>query len=192
MKTILIVPVKYNSKRLKNKNILEIKGLPMFVYSINQIKNSKKINEIYVSTESKKIVNLCKKYKIKYIIRPKYLSLGEVEKQAVIVNALKQLKKKNIQPDTVISYQANSPDTKQKDLDHAIEFFNKKLYPNAPIKELISVGKDNIQNAAFRIMTYKAAFQKTLSTKIGIFFTNAVDIHSYKDYIKVKTRLEKI
>jgi len=192
MKTVLIVPVKYNSKRLKNKNILEIKGLPMFVYSINQIKNSKKINEIYVSTESKKIVNLCKKYKIKYIIRPKYLSLGEVEKQAVIVNALRQLKKKNIVPGTVISYQANSPETKQSDLDIAIEFFNKKLHPNAPIKELISVGRDNIQNAAFRIMTYKAAFQKTLSTKIGIFFTNAVDIHSYKDYIKVKNRLEKI
>ena len=109
----------------------------------------------------------------------------------MIVNALKILKKKKIKPEIVISYQANSPETRLQDLDKAINFFKKKMFPNYPIKELISLGKDNIQNAAFRIMTYKAAFQKTLSTKIGIFFTNAIDIHTKKDYIKIKKRIEK-
>ena len=77
-----------------------------------------------------------------------------------------------------------------KDIDKALTFFEKKLYPNYKIKELISVGKNNIQNAAFRIMTYDAVFQKTLSTKIGIFFTNALDIHSKKEYLKIKKKLE--
>ena len=35
-------------------------------------------------------------------------------------------------------------------------------------------------------MTYDAVFQKTLSTKIGIFFTNALDIHNKKEYLKNK------
>ena len=109
----------------------------------------------------------------------------------MIVHALKYLANKKIKPKTVISYQANSPETKLKDLDSAIDFFNNKLFPNYPVKELISVGKDNIQNAAFRIMTYQAAFQKTLSTKIGIFFTNSTDIHTIREYQKIKNKLDK-
>jgi CMP-N-acetylneuraminic acid synthetase len=191
MKTILIMPVKFKSNRLKNKNILSIKNMPMFIYSLLKVINSKKIDKFYVSTESKKIINICKKYNINFIKRPYYLSKDNTEKQEVIVHALKYLSKKKIKPKIVISYQANSPETKLKDLDNAINFFNKKLFPNYPIKELISVGKDNIQNAAFRIMTFKAAFQKTLSTKIGIFFTDSKDIHTIKEYQEIKKKLEK-
>ena len=70
-------------------------------------------------------------------------------------------------------------------------YFQIIFFPYYPIKELISVGKDNIQNAAFRIMTYKAAFQRTLSTKIGIYFTDSKDIHTYKEYIEIKNKIEK-
>jgi CMP-N-acetylneuraminic acid synthetase len=191
MSTLLIMPVKFKSSRLKYKNILPIKTLPMFVYSLFKVINSKKIDKFYISTESEKIIKICKKYNINYIKRPYYLSRDDTEKQEVIVHALKYLASKKIKPKTVISYQANSPETKLKDLDSAIDFFNNKLFPNYPVKELISVGKDNIQNAAFRIMTYRAAFQKTLSTKMGIFFTDSTDIHTIKDYQKIKKRLDK-
>lgn len=184
------MPVKFNSQRLKNKNILPIKGLPMFVYTLNRVRKSKKIDKFYVSTESSKIIEICKKYKINFIKRPFRLADSSTEKQEVIVHCLKELKKKKIKPNVVISFQANSPQTKQKDIENALKFFHKKLFPNYPIKELISVGKDNIQNAAFRIMTYRAAFQKTLSTKIGIFFTNCIDIHTHKEYINVKKLIE--
>ena len=126
MKTILIMPVKFKSNRLKNKNILSIKNMPMFVYSLLKVINSKKIDKFYVSTESKKIINICKKYNINFIKRPYYLSKDNTEKQEVIVHALKYLSKKKIKPKIVISYQANSPETKLKDLDNAINFFNKK------------------------------------------------------------------
>ena len=191
MSALLIMPVKFKSSRLKYKNILPIKTLPMFVYSLFKVINSKKIDKFYISTESEKIIKICKKYNINYIKRPYYLSRDDTEKQEVIVHALKYLASKKIKPKTVISYQANSPETKLKDLDSAIDFFNNKLFPNYPVKELISVGKDNIQNAAFRIMTYRAAFQKTLSTKMGIFFTDSTDIHTIKDYQKIKKRLDK-
>tara|TARA_B100000780_G_C20924739_1_gene368528 strand:+ start:122 stop:697 length:576 start_codon:yes stop_codon:yes gene_type:complete len=191
MSTILIMPVKFKSSRLKYKNILPIKKLPMFVYSLFKVINSKKIDKFYVSTESEKIIKICKKFNINYIKRPYYLSRDHTEKQEVIVHALKYLANKKIKPKTVISYQANSPETKLKDIDSAINFFNNTLFPDYPIKELISVGKDNIQNAAFRIMTYQAAFQRTLSTKIGIFFTNSTDVHTIKEYQKIKKRLEK-
>ena len=190
IKTILIMPVKFKSSRLKNKNILPIKGIPMFVYTMNAIKRSKKIDKFYVSTESSKIIKICKKFKIEFIRRPYYLARPDSEKQAVIVHGLKQLAKKKIKPQVVISLQANSPQTRMKDINNALNFFHKRLYPNYPIKELISVGNDNIQNAAFRIMTYKAAFQRSLSTKIGIFITNSLDIHTFNEYKKVKRSIE--
>mgnify|MGYP001498238726 CR=1 FL=1 len=191
MKTILIMPVKSHSSRLKNKNLLPIKGLPMFVYTLFKAMKSKKINSFYVSTESKKIIQICNDFKIKFIKRPKYLAGKKIEKQEVIVNALNQLKKKKITPKIVISLQANSPEVKTTQIDNALYFFEKKLHPGAPIKELITINSKNIQDAAFRIMTLKAAFQKTLSTKLGVFRTNLVDIHDKKDYLQVKKRIEK-
>lgn len=184
------MPVKFQSKRLRNKNILPIKNFPMFVYVAKKFKKVKKFSKIFVSTESKKIKDICINYGIDYIHRPKYLSNSQVEKQAVIVHAVKNLKviKKN---DIIISLQPNSPEVKISDIKKALNFFNNKLYKNALIKELICINKNNIQNPSFRILTYNAVFQKTLSTKIGVYFADYTDIHSYKDYIKIKNKIEK-
>ena len=107
------------------------------------------------------------------------------------MNALDQLKKKKIIPNIVISLQANSPELKKVHLEKALKFFIKKLHPNAPVKELITINSKNIQDAAFRIMTYKAAFQRTLSTKLGVFRTNLTDIHTKQDYLFIKKKIEK-
>ncbi len=190
-KIAVIIPVRMGSKRLRNKNILPIKDLPMFVFvAKNVIKSKHKLN-LFISSESEKIRVICKKYNLNFIKRPKKLSLDLVEKQEVIVHATKYLKNKlNYEPKIIISLQANSPEFNFKDLDNALKFFNKKLHVGKPIKELVSVNPDNIQNGAFRILTNKAVFQKTLSTKLGIFFTNYLDIHSKFDYLKVKKKIE--
>ena len=191
MKTILIMPVKKNSTRLKNKNILPIFDKPMFIFTLFEAMKCKFINKFYVSTESEEIIKICKNYEVNFIKRPKRLSKKNVEKQEVIVNALGQLKKKKIIPNVVISLQANSPELKKVHLEKAFKFFIKKLHPNAPIKELITINSNNIQDAAFRIMTYKAAFQRTLSTKLGVFRTNLTDIHTKRDYLYIKRKIEK-
>ena len=188
-KSIVIMPVRMGSKRLKNKNILLIKDLPMFVLVAKEALKSKYDLDLFVSSESDKVKKLCKLYDLNYIKRPKNLSLDHTEKQEVVVHAVKYLRKKNITPSIVISLQANSPEFKVSDLDNAIKFFKTKVYVGKPIKEVFSVNKDNIQNGAFRILTYKAVFQKTLSTKVGIFFTNYIDVHNKKDYIKVLKKL---
>ena len=190
MKTILIMPVKKNSSRLKNKNILPIQNKPMFIYTLFEAMKCNFINEFYVSTESEEIINICKNYEINFIKRPKSLAKKHTEKHEVIVNALHQLKKKKITPNVVISLQANSPELKKVQLEKAFKFFKKKLHPNAPIKELITINSRDIQDAAFRIMTYKAAFQRTLSTKLGVFRTNLTDIHTKKEYLHIKKKIE--
>tara|TARA_B100000963_G_C22469922_1_gene599633 strand:+ start:233 stop:814 length:582 start_codon:yes stop_codon:yes gene_type:complete len=188
---IIIIPARGNSKRLKNKNLLQINKRSLIEIACLEAKKSKFFGKIYVSSEDIRIQKICKKLKINFIKRPKHLSKDNVEKQEIIVHVLKTLLRKKLKISNVVSLQPNSPQFKSKDLDKAYIFFRDKLYLNAPIKELISVNHDNIQNACFRIMTLKAAFQKTLSTKIGIFFTDYIDINNKKDFLKVKKILEK-
>lgn len=190
-KIISIIPAKGYSRRLKNKNLLLIKDVPMFAFVANKLKLASFIDDVYISTESKKIKDLCKKYKLKYINRPKILSKNSTEKHEVVVHAVKYLLKKKIIPDTIISVQPNSPEIKLIDLKNALKFFYNKLYVNAPIKELICINSQNIQNPSFRILTRKAVFQKSLSTKLGVYRANYIDIHTYADYKVVKKKLEK-
>tara|TARA_A100001015_G_scaffold230919_1_gene261353 strand:- start:234 stop:818 length:585 start_codon:yes stop_codon:yes gene_type:complete len=189
-KVLIIIPARLGSKRLKNKNILPICNIPMFVLVSKEASKSKYSPIVFVSSESKKILDLCKKYKINFIKRPSYLAGDSIEKQDVIVHAYKKLKAK-YKPTVVVSLQVNTPQFNYKDLDKGIYFFKNKLYPKSPIKELISVGNNMIQNGAFRIMTPNTVCKKTLSTKVGIIFTNYIDIHNAKQYKKVKFLIEK-
>jgi CMP-N-acetylneuraminic acid synthetase len=189
-RVLIIIPARLGSKRLKHKNILPIKGLPMCVYIAREALKSKFKPEVYVSTESIKIINLCKMYKIKYIKRPNYLAKDHVEKQEAIVHAFQKLKNK-IKPKVIVSLQVNTPQLKIKDLDNAIIFFKKITFPKKPIKEVISLGKDKLQNGAFRIMTPLGVCKKTLSTNIGVYFTDYIDVHDLNDYKKAKKKIEK-
>tara|TARA_B100001013_G_C24585973_1_gene432697 strand:- start:685 stop:1272 length:588 start_codon:yes stop_codon:yes gene_type:complete len=182
---VIIIPSRLGSVRLKNKNILLIKGMPMFVYVALEALKSKYKPTVFISSESQKVKQMCLKYKLNFIQRPKRLSTKMVEKQEIIVHGSRFISKKyKFKPKIVVSLQCNSPEFNYKDFDKAMKVFNKKFLKKEK-KELISVGHDNCQNAAFRIMTYKAVFQKSLSTNVIIFFTNYTDIHTKQDYKKV-------
>jgi len=56
MKNIIaLIPARGGSKAIKNKNIIKIQKKPLIYYSINIAKKIKLINEVFVSTDSKKI-----------------------------------------------------------------------------------------------------------------------------------------
>ena len=117
--------------------------------------------------------------------------LHPLEKQDVIVHATRHIsKKEKFFPNIIISLQTNTPQVNSNDLDKAIKFF-KSIFVGKKIKEVFAIGKDNLQNGAFRIMTYKTVFQKTLSTKVGVLKTNYIDIHNKKEYLLVKRIIEK-
>ena len=52
-----------NSKRVKNKNIRKINNIELINYTFNLAKKIKLIDKIFVSTDSKKIIDLAKKKK---------------------------------------------------------------------------------------------------------------------------------
>ena len=51
------------SKGIKNKNLSKINGKPLIYYTIKEAKKSKDITNYIVSTDSRIIKNIAKKYK---------------------------------------------------------------------------------------------------------------------------------
>jgi CMP-N-acetylneuraminic acid synthetase len=135
--TIALIPAKKISRGLKNKNMRKINGKSLSEIAIMNAKKSKYIDKIYVSTDSKKISLLAKKYDVNLINRPSYLCQDHTESKKVIMHFIKNLpileKKKN---NTIVYLQPTSPLRNYKDIDKAIKNFNLKKSDS-----LISVSK---------------------------------------------------
>lgn len=173
-RVVVIIPARGGSKRLPRKNIAVVWGRPMLYWSIRACKHSKYIDEVYVSTEDKEVAELATRFGSNVINRPGTLATDHVFKQDVIVHAAESLSEPK--PDLLVSLQANSPEICASDLDAALEKLVK-----FDRSEIFSVDKNLIQNAAFRIMHYEYAFQKSISTRSGVFVTTYVDVHTAED-----------
>ena len=74
MKTVCIIPIKSNSKRVKGKNFKKINGKPLYKYLLEKVKKCK-FDEIFIDSDSLEIKKYCKKNNFNFIKRlPKLAS----------------------------------------------------------------------------------------------------------------------
>ena len=59
---LAIIPARSGSKRLPRKNILDLAGKPLIAWTIEAALESKYIDRIVVSTDSKEISSISRKY----------------------------------------------------------------------------------------------------------------------------------
>lgn len=79
MKNIAIIPARGGSKRLPNKNILNLDEIPLLVHSIKYAQvNNANIDAVYVSTNDEKIKEISLHYGAQVIDRPDTIS-GDLE-----------------------------------------------------------------------------------------------------------------
>jgi len=87
--TLSIITARVGSKRLPNKNILNLNGKMVFEYTIDY---AKKLNtDVVVSTDSQVIINYCINNGIRYINRDKSLSTDETKIEDVIYDVCLKL-----------------------------------------------------------------------------------------------------
>jgi len=124
-KTFLaIIPARGGSKRVPNKNILNLAGKSLISWSIEAAKKSKYIDDIVVSSDSDKILNIARKYSdIITIKRPDELATDIASSIDVIEHAIKYLNKNY---DYIILLQPTSPLRNEKHIDEAIELLMEK------------------------------------------------------------------
>ncbi len=122
-KIIAIILCKGNSKGVKNKNLKIFLGKPLLYWTIKSLKESNKIKEIYLSSESKKILNYAKKQKIKLIKRPKHLSQPRSQSEDSLLHAIEHIKTNF---EYIVFPQVTSPLRPKNIFDKSLKYFFKK------------------------------------------------------------------
>ena len=132
MNNLIIIPARKNSIRLKNKNILKLKNLPLIEHTINFAKKVMLNSNILVSTDSQKIRSISLKNKVLCPwLRPNYLSKSNSSTEAVILHALKWYEKRYKQVDIITLLQPTSPFRTKKSYYNCISLVKK--YPKSTI-----------------------------------------------------------
>lgn len=113
-----------NSKGLKNKNLLKIRGITLIEISIKHAIKTRLFNTIIVSSDSEKIQKICKHYPVKFIRRKKNLSTDKSGKIEVIKDAINQIEKElDNKVDIICDLDVTSPIRKSLDILKAYNIF---------------------------------------------------------------------
>ncbi|QBZ97895.1 acylneuraminate cytidylyltransferase family protein [Flavobacterium sangjuense] len=125
MKNIAIIPARGGSKRLPDKNILLLNGIPMIAYSIMYAQqNPEIIDAIFVSTDDEKIKEIAIKYGAKVIDRPTAIS-GDFEPTvSALKHCLEVINDKKIE--NVILLQPTNPLRPENLLKEAFDIYQNK------------------------------------------------------------------
>ena len=119
-KILAFIPARGGSKGIPNKNIKLFNGKPLIQWTIKSALKSKLINKVIVSSDSKKILSLSKKFGADVILRPKNISGDLATTASAIKHYIKNTKESF---DTIVLLSPTSPLRKKKDIDNAIKEF---------------------------------------------------------------------
>jgi CMP-N-acetylneuraminic acid synthetase len=124
MKTIAVIPARGGSKRLPQKNIRLLGGIPLIAHSIAFAKeNYDIISEIYVSTDDDEIKKIAIQYGANVIDRPKSIS-GDLEPTVSAIKHILESIEHDV--DNVILLQPTNPLRPTNLLKESFELYKEK------------------------------------------------------------------
>lgn len=152
MKYLIIIPARSGSRRIKNKNIVNICGEPLIAYTIKpslKLKKEEIVHDVILSTDSVMYANIGKSLGVDIpFIRPKKISREDSNSIDFMLHAIRFLERKGKVYDATILLQPTSPLRKYEDIKKAIRIFER--YEN---NSLISafIQKDYINTNVYRM-----------------------------------------
>ena len=125
MRFISVIPARSGSKGIKNKNIIKIGNKPLIQHTFEAACKSK-INQNFLLTDSIKIKDLGKKFKINTdYIRPKKISNSKTSLAETLYHFNSWLNKKKIYYDFMVILQPTSPLRDYKDINNCLDIIKK-------------------------------------------------------------------
>lgn len=122
-KTFLaIIPARGGSKRLPQKNVLDLGGKPLIAWSIEAALESNYINDVVVSSDNHKILEISEKYGVTTIKRPNELATDT----ATTFDAIRHTIENSEKYDYIVLLQPTSPLRTNEQIDEAIELLKSK------------------------------------------------------------------
>ena len=97
MNILGVIPARGGSKEIKNKNLLKLGNKSLIEIAIKNSNQSKLINRLIFSSDSKKLIRQANKFNIEIpFIRPSKLATDTASSFSVLKHAITFLKKKRI------------------------------------------------------------------------------------------------
>jgi len=123
---LAVIPARGGSKRIPQKNIIDVLGKPMIAWTIEAALKSNFITDVIVSTDDQEIADISQAYGAKVpFLRSRYADDQAPVSQATI-SCVQEYCKKNEKPVIVVQLMANCPNRKAENIDEAIkEFINR-------------------------------------------------------------------
>jgi CMP-N-acetylneuraminic acid synthetase len=180
MRVLVIIPAKLDSKRLKNKNIREIGGIPMFLHSVDYANASKYNVDVIVSSESDIVEEICNQNDVRFHKRPIELC-GDVEVVDVYEHIINEI---NEEYNLVVCLQPDNPN-RSHTLDECIDYMIENKYD-----DLITVNPSYKRSGSVRIFKYNYLKSGQVSKRLGCIKDDATDIHYESDLELVKDKLK--
>ena len=118
MKIVSIIIARGGSKGIPNKNIIDFCGKPLIAWTIKNCLDAG-LNDVYVSSDSKTILDVSKKYNAKTIKRPIEISNDSATSESAWLHAYNEIRK-SIKIDWILAPQVTSPLREPKDIKNAI------------------------------------------------------------------------
>ena len=117
-----IITARSGSKGVKGKNIKNLCGKPLLAYTIEASLRSKFVKRTVLSTDSKEIADVGRKYGAEIpFLRPKSLAKDDTPALPVIKHTLEKLKNKGYEPEIILVLMPTCPLRTSKHIDEALE-----------------------------------------------------------------------
>jgi len=117
---LAFIPARGGSKGILNKNLYPIQGLPLITYTLQEVKQSKHLDRIIVSTDNEKIAEVSHFESIEVLRRPPELATDKTKIIDVMLHAISVIDEEY---EFIVLLQPTSPLRKANHIDEAIEFF---------------------------------------------------------------------
>ena len=186
-KNLVIIPLRANSKRLPNKNNLELGGIPLFMHSVNYAReNATEVDKIIIVTNDNSIKEIAKNNNVDVIDRPEEIS-GEFEPTITALQYVVNTVTEDFE--NVILLQATNPLRPKNLLKEAFEVYNKEH-----CNSLMTVSKSEkklgkITNSVFTTFNYR--FGQRSQDMEPLYFENGLLYISKVELIKKGKIIDK-
>ncbi len=190
-KILCLICARSGSKGVKNKNIKKFHGKPLIYWTIKQAKSLPEIKDVFISTDSKKIVNVAKKYGAKVpFLRPKKLAKDNSKEWDVWKHAINFFESKKKYFETILVLPVTSPLRNKNDIRNCINKFKKQ---KKKVDAIVTI-TDSSRNPYFNIVSENNGFINLVKGSNKKYFTRGTAPKVYDlctvAYL-VKTRLIK-
>ena len=200
-KILALVLARKGSSRLKNKNVLMLKGIPLIEWTFKKLnkKNIKKLFvDILISTDSEKILNLSKKYDfLSPWLRPKIYCKKFSTSVSAALHSLKWYEKNIQKVDGVFLFQPTTPYRMDNKIILAIKMFLKynKQIVSVCSKKLYKFNKNSINGSIYLTSVNTLKKHKTFSKRGFVPFKMTselenIDIDTQEDFDRAKKLLK--